>query len=84
MPDINIGYRLMGTKIPLERVGDMTLRAALDKAGREARRKLSKLACPNHDGMLLVEIHGQGAETVNYWVRACCEEFSSKVMQALK
>ena len=84
MPEINIGYRLMGKKLPLERVGDMTLRAALENAGRKARRKLKDLACPNHDGMLLVEIHGQGAETVKYWVRACCEEFSNKVMQTLK
>ena len=84
MPDINIGYRLMGTKIPLERVGDMTLRAALEKAGREARRKLSGFSCPKHEGMLLVEISGQDAERVKYSVRTCCEEFSSKVMQALK
>lgn len=83
MPDIQINYRIGGKNVPLERIGDLSLRAVLGNAARDVREKVGKLSCPSHDGTLVVEIQGQSGSQVRYTVHGCCENMTERVKQAL-
>ena len=83
MADAQINFRFAGKRVQLERVGDINLKAVLGNAARDARRKISEMSCPNHEGMVIVEISCQSATQLRYDVHSCCAEFAEQVRQAL-
>ena len=83
MAEAQINFRFAGRRVPLERVGNVNLQAVLGNAARDARRKVAEMNCPNHEGMVIIEISGQSATQLRYDVHSCCAEFAEQVTQAL-
>ena len=83
MADIQVSFRFAGRRVKLERIGDKNLQAVLGNAARDARRKVSDMQCPKHDGMVIVEISGQSAAQIRCDVHTCCAEFAEQVQAAL-
>ncbi len=83
MADVEVSFRFAGRRVKLERIGDISLQAVLGNAARDARRKITAMECPKHEGMVLVEISGQSASQLRYEVHSCCTEFSDQVQEIL-
>lgn len=83
MADVQVSFRFAGRRVKLEKVGDVALQAVLGNAARDARRKISDMQCPKHDGMVIIEISGQSSSQIRYDVHSCCTEFVDQVQAAL-
>ncbi len=84
MAHVKVTVAVGARTVPIEEVGDLRVRSALQGAARQVAAKLAKVHCPTHNrGPTDVRIHFDRSGAADLKYDSCCAALGEKVGQAL-
>ena len=84
MADVTITVDLLGNKVPLAKMKDARVRAALTKLGEDIARTLATAACPiHHASPTKIRIHVGKSGDADLAYESCCEKLRDIVTKSL-
>jgi len=84
MGDVSVTVDVLGSKVPLAKMKDPRVRAALTKMGEDIARTLAAAKCPIHrSSPTKIRIHVGKSGDADLAYESCCEQLRDVVTKSL-
>lgn len=84
MSDVSITVDVLGSKVPLAKMKDPRVRAALAKMGEDIAQTLARAKCPEHKtSPTKIRIHVGKSGDADLAYESCCEKLRDVVTKSL-
>jgi hypothetical protein len=81
---VTVTLDVRGKSVPVDKISDATVRAALEQMGRDVGKKLAHAKCPTHASTPTdVRLHVSASGNADLKYESCCEKLKEAVSKAL-